>query len=482
MTKNYDVVVIGSGPAGYVAAIRCAQLGFKTACIEKWLNKEKQTVYGGTCLNVGCIPSKALLDTSHKYYEAQNHFDGHGISVSNVTINVPDMINRKTKVVNQLTQGIKGLFAGNKVDGIAGTGKVTGKNEVTIQGHDGSEEKLEAKYIIIAAGSVPIEIPPTPLDHDVIVDSTGALEFQEVPKRLGVIGAGVIGLELGSVWARLGAEVTVLEALDDFLPIVDRQVAKEAGKIFSKQGLNIKLGARVTGSKVGSQKKKSVVKVQFTDSDGEQDMIFDKLIVAVGRRPFTQNVIDPSVGIELDERGFIKVDAHCATNIPGIFAVGDVVRGPMLAHKGMEEGVMVAERLAEKQTQVNYDLVPSVIYTHPEIAWVGKSEEELKQAGIEYNVGSFPFAASGRALAANDADGLVKLLVDSSTDRILGCSIIGASAADLLQQIVIAMEFSASAEDIGLTMFSHPSLSEAVHEAALAANGHAIHIGNRKRR
>ena len=481
MSNEYDVVVIGSGPAGYVAAIRCAQLGFKTACIEKWLNKEDKTVYGGTCLNVGCIPSKALLDSSHKYVEAQDHFSAHGISVGKVAIDVPAMIARKDKVVDQLTSGIKGLFTANKVDGIEGTGKVVGANEVTVTSKDGNQQELTAKHIVIAAGSVPIDIPPTPIDHETIVDSTGALEFQEVPKRLGVIGAGVIGLELGSVWARLGSQVTVLEALDDFLPVVDRQIAKESMKILSKQGLDIKMGSRVTGSKLSKGAKKTIT-VEYTDKDGEQKETFDKLIVAVGRRPFTESLLDASVGVNLDERGFIKVDEQCATNIPSIFAAGDVVRGPMLAHKGMEEGVMVAERLAGKKTQVNYDLVPSVIYTHPEIAWIGENEEKLKETGVDYNVVLFPFAANGRALAADDVDGMVKLLADAKTDRILGCHIVGASSADLLQQIVIAMEFSASAEDIGLTMFSHPALSEAVHEAALAANGHAIHIGNRKRR
>ncbi|MFT4861380.1 MAG: dihydrolipoamide dehydrogenase [Pseudohongiellaceae bacterium] len=478
MANEYDVVVIGSGPAGYVAAIRCAQLGLKTACIEKWLNKENKTVFGGTCLNVGCIPSKALLDSSHKYLEATKHFEAHGINVGKVSIDVPAMIKRKEKVVDQLTSGIKGLFAGNKVEGIGGTGKVVGVNKVLVTANDGSEQELAAKHIIIAAGSVPINIPPTPIDQDTIVDSTGALEFQEVPKKLCVIGAGVIGLELGSVWARLGSEVTILEALDDFLPMADRTIAKEAAKIFAKQGLNITLGARVTGSKVT---KKSVT-VEYTDSEGEKKATFDKLIVAVGRRPYTEGLLDSSVGIELDERGFIKVNDQCQTNIPNIYACGDVVRGPMLAHKGSEEGVMAAERIAGKKAQVNYDLVPSVVYTHPEIAWVGKNEEQLKAEGIEYNVGSFPFAANGRALAANDSDGMVRLIADAKTDRILGCHIISSAAADLLQLIVVAMEFSASAEDIGLTMFSHPALSEAVHEAALSANGHAIHIANKKRR
>lgn len=481
MANEYDVVVIGSGPAGYVAAIRCAQLGYKTACIEKWLTPENKTVYGGTCLNVGCIPSKALLDSSHKFVEAQQHFDVHGIKLSKLTMDVPAMIARKDKVVNQLTGGISGLFAANKVDGIAGTGKLIARDKVEVTDHAGSKQQLSASHIILAAGSVPIDIPPTPVDQDCIVDSTGALEFQQVPKRLGVIGAGVIGLELGSVWARLGSQVTVLEALEDFLPAVDRQIAKEALKILGKQGLDIKLGARVTGSKISKAAHKTVT-VEYQDKDGEQKAQFDKLIVAVGRRPYTTDLLDPAVGIELDDRGFIKVDEHCATNIPNIYACGDVVRGPMLAHKGMEEGVMVAERISGKKTQVNYDLVPSVVYTHPEIAWIGKNEEELTAAGVDYNVGSFPFAANGRALAANDSEGMIKLIADAKTDRILGCHIIGASAADLLQQMVIAMEFSASAEDIGLTMFSHPALSEAVHEAALAANRHAIHIGNRKRR
>jgi dihydrolipoamide dehydrogenase len=481
MAKQYDVVVIGSGPAGYVAAIRCAQLGFKTACIEKWLNSDNKTVYGGSCLNVGCIPSKALLDSTHKYLEAQQHFDVHGIKLGDISMDVPAMIARKEKVVGQLTEGIKGLFAANKVDGIAGVAKVVANNKVLVTDHDGKQQELAAGSIIIAAGSIPIDIPTTPIDEDTIVDSTGALEFQEVPKRLGVIGAGVIGLELSSVWARLGSEVTVLEALDDFLPMVDRQLAREALKILSKQGLNIKLGARVTASKLSKGVSKTVT-VEYSTAEGKQKAVFDKLIVAVGRRPYSESLIEETVGIEIDDRGFIKVNEQCATNIPNIYAVGDVVRGPMLAHKGMEEGVMVAERLADKKTQVNYALVPSVIYTHPEIAWIGKNEEELKAAGVDYNVGNFPFAASGRALAANDSEGLVKLLADARTDRILGCHIIGPSAADLLQQVVIAMEFSASAEDIGLTMFAHPALSEAIHEAALAANGHAIHIGNRRKR
>jgi dihydrolipoamide dehydrogenase len=478
MAKKYDVVVIGGGPAGYVAAIRCAQLGLQTVCVEKWKDDKNNAVLGGTCLNVGCIPSKALLDSSHKYAEAKKDFQTHGIKVDGVSMDVPAMIARKAKIVSQLTSGVKTLFTANKVESIAGTGKLLKDRKVQVTAHDGSVQELQADHVILCAGSEPISIPPAPVDNNVIVDSTGALEFSAVPKRLGVIGAGVIGLELGSVWSRLGAEVTVIEAMDTFLPAVDTQIAKEALKILSKQGLNIKLGAKVTGTKVKGKE----VNVSYTDSEGEQQAVFDKLIVAVGRRPVSENLVDPASGVEIDKRGFVVVDDTCATKVTGVWAAGDLVRGPMLAHKGMEEGVMIAERIAGKKTQVNYSLVPFVIYTHPEIAWVGKTEQQLKEDGTEFNTGTFPFSVNGRAMAANDTDGLVKMLVDAKTDRVLGCSIIGPSAADLVQQVAIAMEFSASAEDIGLTMFSHPTLSEAVHEAALAANGHAIHGVNRRKR
>lgn len=480
MSKQFDVVVIGSGPAGYVAAIRCAQLGFNTACVEKWQSASNKPVYGGTCLNVGCIPSKALLDSSHKFYEMQRHFADHGIRAEQGSIDVAAMMERKNKVVGQLTLGVAGLFKSNKVTGISGTGTLLGRGRVRVTSPDGSQEELSASSVILASGSEPSAIPPTPVDNRLIVDSTGALEFDAVPERLGVIGAGVIGLELGSVWSRLGSQVTILEALDDFLPALDRQMAREALKILTRQGLEIKLGAKVTGSSTGKGKKESVT-VNYEDGDGSGEAVFDKLIVAVGRRPVSADLADSAAGLAIDERGFVEVDEYCATNLPDVYAVGDLVRGPMLAHKGMEEGVMVAERLAGKKTQVNYDLVPSVIYTHPEIAWAGRNEDEMKQAGIECRTGSFSFAASGRALAANDTDGSVKLVVEKATDRIAGCQIIGASAADLLQQIVIAMEFSASAEDIALTMFSHPALSEVVHESALAVHGHAIHKANRKR-
>lgn len=478
MSKKFDVVVIGGGPGGYVAAIRAAQLGLSTACIEKWQNKEGNPVLGGTCLNVGCIPSKALLDSSQKFADIQAGLDVHGISTSKPKIDVPIMIGRKDQVVKNLTMGVASLFKANGVTSLEGTGKVLAGKKVEFTNHKGEVEVIEASNIIIATGSVPVNIPPTPLTEGVIVDSTGALEFDAVPKRLGVIGAGVIGLELGSVWGRLGAEVVVLEAQNNFLHLVDQAVAKEAKKILTKQGLDIRLGAKVTGSEVKGKK----VTVTYQDSEGDKQEVFDKLIVAVGRRPYTDGLLAEDSGISLDERGFIPVDEQCQTNVAGVWAIGDVVRGPMLAHKASEEGVMVADRIAGKLAQVNYDIIPSVIYTHPEIAWVGKSEEDLKAEGRTYNAGMFPFAANGRALASNDAEGFVKILADAETDRILGASIIGPSAGELCQQLVIAMEFSSSAEDLAMMVFSHPTVSEAVHEAALSVNNQAIHKANRRKR
>lgn len=477
--SKFDVVVIGSGPAGYVAAIRAAQLGLKVACIEKTRNKAGAVGFGGTCLNIGCIPSKALLDSSHKYVEAVQDFGVHGISVKEISFDVPTMIARKDKIVEQLTSGVGQLFKANGIKGIEGTGRVLPSKQVEVTLPNGEIDVLDAENIIIAAGSLPIDIPPAPVDQDLIVDSTGALDFLEVPKRLGVIGAGVIGLELSSVWARLGADVVILEALEQFLPTVDSQIAKEAKKIFTKkQGLDIRMGARVTATEIV----KKQVKVTYSDKDGEKNEVFDKLIVAVGRRPQSENLISGDCGVSMDQRGFVFVNEYCETEAPGIYAVGDIVRGPMLAHKGSEEGVMVAERIVGKKTAMNYDCIPGVIYTHPEIAQVGQTEEQLKADGVEYKVGVFPFAASGRALAANDTDGMVKMIAHADTDRVLGCHIIGPSAADLVQQIVIAMEFGSSAEDIGMTVFGHPTLSEAVHEAALAVGGHAIHIANKKKR
>jgi len=478
MSDKYDVAVIGSGPAGYVAAIRAAQLGLQVVCIEKWVDDAGKATFGGTCLNVGCIPSKALLDSSYKLIEARTGLGIHGISVGDVSIDVPDMMARKNQIVKQLTGGIAALFKANGVASISGAGKVLAGKKVEVTAADGTVSIVEAENTIIAAGSLPVNIPPAPIDGKHIINSTGALELQEIPAKLGVIGAGVIGLELGSVWNSLGAEVILLEALEEFLPAVDAQIAKDAKKIFTKQGLDIRLGARVTATELKNDK----VVVSYSDADGDKQETFDKLIVAVGRRPQSEDLIAGDSGVSLDERGFIFVNDYCETEAPGVYAIGDVVRGPMLAHKGSEEGVMVAERIAGKQAQMNYDCIPAIIYTHPEIASVGKTEQELKSDGVDYKTGVFPFAASGRALAANETGGMVKMIADAQTDRILGCHIIGPSAADLVQQVVIAMEFGSSAEDIGLIVFGHPTLSEAVHEAALAVDGHAIHVANRKKR
>ena len=479
MSDKYDVIVIGAGPGGYVAAIKAAQLGLKTACVESWTAEDgKSQVLGGTCLNVGCIPSKALLEVTHKFEEASHDYESMGIMAKGVEIDVAKMMERKAGIVKQLTGGIGGLFKANGVTSIHGHGKLLAGRKVEVTDKDGKTKTYEADNVILASGSKPIEIPPAPFDGDYIVDSEGALEFTEVPKRLGVIGAGVIGLELGSVWARLGAEVTILEAQDTFLPVVDQQIAKDSLKHFKKQGLNIIMGARMTGAEV----KRKLVYVNYEDSKGKQEVKFDKLIVAVGRRPYTDGLLSEDSGVKLDERGFIFVDDNCKTEAPGVWAVGDIVRGPMLAHKASEEGVMVAERIAGHKPQVNYDCIPNVIYTAPEVAWVGKTEEQLKAEGEEYNVGTFPFAANGRAMAANSTGGLVKIIADAKTDRILGFHVVGPQASEIVAQGVIAMEFGSSAEDLALTCFAHPTLSESVHEAALAVAGGAIHIANRRKK
>ncbi|MBB3191500.1 dihydrolipoyl dehydrogenase [Halomonas cerina] len=478
MADKFDVIVIGAGPGGYVAAIRAAQLGLKTACVEKWIGKEGKVAHGGTCLNVGCIPSKALLEASHKFVEAKHDFDDIGIQAGDVSMDVKKMMARKDKIVKNLTGGISGLFKANGVTAIDGTGKVLSKSQVEVTDQDGKATTYEADNIVVAAGSVPVEIPPTPLKDDLIVDSTGALEFQETPKRLGVIGAGVIGLELGSVWNRLGSEVTMLEAMDDFLPMVDTAIAKETQKLLKKQGLDIKLGARVTGSEV----KGSEVVVKYSDSKGDQEMTFDKLIVCVGRRPYTQGVIADGVEVNLDERGFIQVDDQCRTSLPGVYAIGDCVRGQMLAHKASEEGIMVADIIAGHKAEMNYDAIPCVIYTFPEVAWVGMNEQDAKAAGIKVKTGAFPFAASGRAMANNATEGQAKVIADAETDRVLGMHIVGQHAGEMIAQGVIALEFGSSAEDLALTCYAHPTMSEAVHEAALAVEGHAIHMANRKKK
>ena len=472
----YDVIVIGSGPAGYVAAIRASQLGLKTACIEKSFDADGNSQLGGTCLNVGCIPSKALLDSSHRYSDAINHFSTHGIEVSKPKLDIAKMMQRKNKIVTQLTAGVTGLFKANKVTQILGHAKIIDSTHIEVISKDGTET-LETKNIVIATGSSPINIPVAEINNKDIVDSTGALEFDSVPKKLGIIGAGVIGLELGSVWSRLGSEVTVLEAMDEFLPMADKRISKDVLKEFNKQGLNINLGCKVTSA----LSNKKDITVTYENNGNANELKVDKLIVAVGRRPNTEDLLDKNCGLSIDEKGFIPVNDFCETNVQNIWAVGDVVRGPMLAHKASEEGIMVVERIAGKHAEMEYDLVPSVIYTHPEVAWVGQTEEDLSAAGIEFKTGSFPFAASGRALASGESTGFIKVIADKKTDTILGVHAFGPSAADIVQQGVVAMEFGASAEDLGLTIFSHPTVSEALHEAALAVNGQAIHIGNRKK-
>lgn len=478
MSNEFNVIVIGSGPAGYVCAIRCAQLGLSTAVIEQNVGEKSQPLLGGTCLNVGCIPSKALLDSSHRYAEAAGHLGEHGIEVAGVALDIPGMMARKDKIVSQLTGGVSGLLKANGVTVITGAAVLNAGRRVEVTSADGQANTYTAEHVVLAAGSEPAAIPPAPVDNDRVVDSTGALCFDAVPTRLGVIGAGVIGLELGSVWARLGAEVVMLEAMDQFLPNMDEQIASESAKIFAKQGLDIRLGARVTDVVVDPDH----VTVTYAQGDSAHTEEFDRLIVAVGRTPRTGKLFSADSGVTVDERGFIFVNEFCATEAPGVWAIGDIVRGPMLAHKGSEEGVMVAERIHGKSAQLNYDVIPSIIYTHPEVAAVGKTEQELKSEGIDYKSGTFPFAAIGRALASGEAEGMVKILSDVNSDQILGAHVVGPAAADLVQQIVIAIEMAASTEDLQLMVFGHPTMSEAVHEAALAVDGRAIHMVNRPKR
>jgi dihydrolipoamide dehydrogenase len=475
MSRNFDVVVIGAGPAGYIAAIRASQHGMKVACIDEWANRDGSNAFGGTCLNAGCIPSKALLESSELFHRAEHEFSKHGIRHAGVTMDIAAMQKRKAGIVKQLTGGIAGLFKASKVEGLVGHGKLLSGKKVEFTPVSGEVEVIEARYVVLASGSAPVELPVAKFDGDRIVDSWGALDFVEVPKRLGVIGAGVIGLELGSVWNRLGAEVIVLEAMEEFLFMADRDIARDAAKQFKKQGMDVRLGAKMTSAKVNGK----TVKVEYEDKSGAQTIEVDRLVVAVGRRPFSDGLLANDAGVKLDGRGFIEVDDECRTSAKGVFAVGDCVRGPMLAHKGSEEGVMAADLIAGEVAEMNYDVIPSVIYTSPEIAWVGKTEEEVKVTGKAYKTGTFPFAASGRAKAMEQTGGMVKIISAKDDDEILGVHIIGPMAGELIAEAVLAMEFSASTEDIQRTIHAHPSLAEAVHEASLAVDNKALNFPNR---
>jgi dihydrolipoamide dehydrogenase len=474
---HYDVIVIGAGPAGYVAAIRCAQLGLKTACIDNWTNPEGNASPGGTCLNVGCIPSKALLESTALFSQTQNELGEHGISVNAPKMNVKIMQARKEAVVNKLTSGIGQLFKANKITFIHGKGRVLPSRKVAIMDLESGKiiDTLVGKNIIIATGSTPVELPGFKFDHKIILDSADTLALKSTPKHLLIVGAGVIGLELGSVWARLGAKVTILEAMDTLLPMVDAQIAREASRQYKKQGLDIILGAKV----IACRTTRSGVTVDYELKGETLQIKGDKLAVMVGRKPNTEGVLAPDCIIETTPQGQIVVNEYCQTSTPGVWAIGDIVRGPMLAHKGSEEGIMVAESIAsQKLYALDLGYIPSVIYTQPEIAWIGKTEAELKAADIDYVKGQFPFAASGRAQASGHTDGMIKVLSDKKTDRILGVHMIGEHTSELLAEAVFAMQYQGSAEDLGRTIHSHPSLSEALKEAALNVHKEAIHKMN----
>ena len=471
----FDVIVIGAGPAGYPAAIRAAQNKLSVACIDEWKNHDGTATFGGTCLNAGCIPSKALLESTELYHRLQAEFPIHGIKVSGIELDVAQLQKRKSSVVHAMTQGIVALFKAAGVTGLQGHGRLIAGRRVEFTAHDGSRRTLSARHVVLASGSAPIELRSAPFKSPYIVDSWGALEFEAVPKRLGVIGAGVIGLELGSVWRRLGAEVTVLEALPDFLAFADQQLAREALRHFKKQGLDIRLGAKVSGAEISG----GAVSVIYSDAKGEQRISVDRLVVAIGRRPYTKNLFAPDTGVQLDEHGFIRVDDSCRTGVENVWAIGDCVRGPMLAHKGKEEGVMVADLIAGRYGEMNYKVIPSVIYTAPEIAWVGLTEEQVKASGRAYKTGTFPFLASGRARAMEQAVGFAKIVAARDDDEILGVHIVGPLAGELIAEAVLAMEYSASSEDLQRTIHAHPTLAEAVHEAALSVDKRSIDSINR---
>jgi dihydrolipoamide dehydrogenase len=475
-SERYDVVVIGAGPAGYIAAIRAAQLGMKVACAEKWTNPKGELALGGTCLNVGCIPSKALLASSEKYEEAAHHLGDHGIEVSGAKIDLAKMLARKDGIVTKMTKGIEFLFRKNKITWLKGHARFTGENDglVTIEVKTADGVQLvDAKHVIIATGSRARHLPGLPVDNEIVCDNEGALALSSIPKKLAVIGAGVIGLELGSVWRRLGADVVVLEALPGFLAACDESVSKEAWKVFTKQGLKIHLGVKIGEVKVA----KKGVSIAWTDAQGAAQVLdADRLIVSVGRVPNTEGLNLEAINLAVDERGFIPVDGHCATKMPNVYAIGDVVRGPMLAHKGEDEGVMVAELIAGQKPHIDYNTIPWVIYTSPEIAWVGQTEQQLKAEGRAYKAGQFPFMANGRALGMNAAEGFVKVLADAVTDEVLGVHIVGHGASDLISEAAVAMEFKASSEDIARVCHPHPSMSEVMREAALAVDKRALNM------
>jgi dihydrolipoamide dehydrogenase len=477
MSKNFDVVVIGGGPGGYVAAIRAAQLGLSTACIDNWQNAKGGPALGGTCTNVGCIPSKALLQSSEHFEMAGHGFAEHGVKVGGLELDLGQMQKRKDKVVTQNNDGITYLFKKNKVTPFLGRGSFVGKAEggweIVVKREGAADESLVAKHVIVATGSNPRALPGAPFDENLILSNTGALAIPAVPKSLCLIGAGVIGLEMGSVWRRLGAQVTVLEALPAFLGAVDETIAKEARKAFDKQGLSITLGVKITKVAPG----KDDVTIEWTDAQGAaQKATFDRLIVSIGRVPNTDGLNPQAIGLAVDERGFVAVDDDCRTNVENVWAIGDVVRGPMLAHKAEEEGVAVAERIVGQKPHVDFNTVPWVIYTHPEIAWVGQTEQALKAAGREYKAGSFPFLANGRARALGDTTGMVKVIADAKTDEILGVHMVGPGVSELIAEAVVAMEFKAAAEDIARICHAHPSLSEATKEAALAVDKRALNF------
>ena len=473
MAQSFDVVVIGAGPGGYIAAVRAAQLGFKTACIEGWKNAKGELALGGTCLNVGCIPSKALLASSEEYEKVSHHLEPHGIAVSGVKVDIAKMQARKDAIVTKMTKGVEFLFKKNKITWLQGFGKFTGGGD-TYRISVGAET-VEAKYVIVATGSKARHLPGIPVDNDLVCDNEGALAFGAVPKRLGVIGAGVIGLELGSVWRRLGSQVTILEALPNFLGACDEAVSKEAWKQFTKtQGLDIRLGVKIGKATIS---KKTGVALEYTDGEGgAQKLECDRLIVSVGRVPNIDGLGADAVGLKVDARGFIEVDDHCRTNLPNVFAIGDVVRGPMLAHKAEDEGVMAAEIIAGQKPHIDYDCIPWIIYTSPEIAWVGKSEQQAKAAGLAVKSGQFPFSINGRALGINEPVGFAKVVADAATDRVVGMHIIHARASDLIQEGVTTMEFAGAAEDIARITHGHPTLSEVVREAALNVEKRSLNM------